>query len=114
MYSPNKYYYNYELLIGYYIFNSFLITKDIFSVFREDETTYIINIQKAIADIQSNIILSEEVKKLEFTTLAKRAYVYSINNKIEDAIKDYNRALELRPGDIKIKENLAKLKAVER
>ena len=49
MYSPNKYYYNYELLIGYYIFNSFLITKDIFSVFREDETTYIINIQKAIS-----------------------------------------------------------------
>ena len=74
----------------------------------------ILSKQKAIADIQSNIILSDEVKKLEFTTLAKRAYVYSINNKIEDAIKDYNRALELRPGDIKIKENLAKLKAIER
>ena len=74
----------------------------------------ILSKQKAIADIQSNIILSDEVKKLEFSTLAKRAYVYSINNKIEDAIKDYNRALELRPGDIKIKENLAKLKAVEK
>ena len=74
----------------------------------------ILSKQKAIADIQSNIILSDEVKKLEFATLAKRAYVYSINNKIEDAIKDYNRALELRPGDIKIKENLAKLKAIER
>ena len=74
----------------------------------------ILSKQKAIADLQSNIILSDEVKKLEFATLAKRAYVYSINNKIEDAIKDYNRALELRPGDIKIKENLAKLKAVEK
>ena len=74
----------------------------------------ILSKQKAIADIQSNIILSDEVKKLEFTTLAKRAYVYSINNKIEEAIKDYNRALELRPGDIKIKENLAKLKALEK
>ena len=74
----------------------------------------ILSKQKAIADLQSNIILSDEVKKLEFTTLAKRAYVYSINNKIEDAIKDYNRALELRPGDIKIKENLAKIKAIER
>ena len=74
----------------------------------------ILSKQKAIADLQSNIILSDEVKKLEFTTLVKRAYVYSINNKIEDAIKDYNRALELRPGDIKIKENLAKLKAIER
>ena len=74
----------------------------------------ILSKQKAIADIQSNIILGEEVKKLEFATLAKRAYVYSINNKFEDAIKDYNRALELKPGDIKIKENLAKLKAVEK
>ena len=74
----------------------------------------ILSKQKAIADIQSNIILGEEVKKLEFATLAKRAFVYSINNKIEDAIKDYNRALELRPGDIKIKENLAKLKALEK
>lgn len=74
----------------------------------------ILSKQKAIADIQSNIILGDEVKKLEFTTLAKRAFVYSINNKIEEAIKDYNRALELRPGDIKIKENLAKLKALEK
>ena len=74
----------------------------------------ILSKQKAIADIQSNIILGEEVKKLEFATLAKRAFVYSINNKIEDAIKDYNMALELRPGDIKIKENLAKLKALEK
>ena len=70
--------------------------------------------QKAIADIQSNIILSEEVKHLEFLTLTKRGYVYSINNKIEEAIKDYTRALELKPGDIKIKENLAKLKALEK
>ena len=74
----------------------------------------ILSKQKAIADIQSNIILGEEVKKLEFATLAKRAFVYTINNKIEDAIKDYNRALELKPGDIKIKENLAKLKALEK
>ena len=74
----------------------------------------ILSKQKAIADIQSNIILSEEVKKLEFSTLAKRGYVYSINNKYEEAIKDYTRALELRPGDIKIKENLAKLKALEK
>ena len=74
----------------------------------------ILSKQKAIADIQSNIILSEEVKKLEFSTLAKRAYVYSINNNYEEAIKDYTRALELRPGDIKIKENLAKIKALEK
>ena len=74
----------------------------------------ILSKQKAIADIQSNIILSEEVKKLEFSTLAKRAYVYSINNKYEEAIKDYTRALELRPGDIKMKENLAKIKALEK
>ena len=58
--------------------------------------------------------MRELVKKLEFATLAKRAYVFSINNRIEEAIKDYNRALELKPGDIKIKENLAKLKALEK
>ena len=74
----------------------------------------ILSKQKAIADIQSNIILSEEVKDLEFKTLVKRAYVYTLNNKYEEAIKDYNRALELKPGDIKIKENLAKLKALEK
>jgi stress-induced-phosphoprotein 1 len=74
----------------------------------------ILSKQKAIADLQSNFILSDEVKILEFSTLAKRAYVYSINNKIEDAIKDYSRALELKPEDIKIKENLAKLKALEK
>jgi tetratricopeptide (TPR) repeat protein len=74
----------------------------------------ILSKQKAIADIQSNIILAEEVKNLEFVTLCKRAFIYSQNNKYEEAIKDYNRALELKPGDIKIKENLAKLKALER
>ena len=74
----------------------------------------ILSKQKAIADIQSNIILAEEVKNLEFHTLCTRAFIYSQNNKYEEAIKDYNRALELKPGDIKIKENLAKLKALER
>ena len=48
MYSINSSYYNYELLVGYYIFNSFLITKDAFSVFRDDEKKYISIIQKTI------------------------------------------------------------------
>ena len=74
----------------------------------------ILSKQKAMVDIQSNIILAEEVKNLEFVTVCKRAFIYSQNNKYEEAIKDYNRALELKPGDIKIKENLAKLKALER
>ena len=70
----------------------------------------ILSKQKAIADIQSNIVLSNEVKKLQFLTYVKRAYVYSINNKIDDAIKDYENALLLKPEDIKIKENIQKLK----
>jgi tetratricopeptide (TPR) repeat protein len=70
----------------------------------------ILSKQKAIADIQSNIVLSNEVKKLQFLTYVKRAYVYSINNKIEDAIKDYENALLIKPEDIKIKENIQKLK----
>ena len=70
----------------------------------------ILSKQKAIADIQSNIVLSNEVKKLQFLTYVKRAFVYSINNKIDDAIKDYENALLLKPEDIKIKENIQKLK----
>ena len=49
MYSRFNYYYNYELLVGYYIFNSFLITKDAFSVFRDDEKNYIFNVHKALS-----------------------------------------------------------------
>ena len=48
MYSIYNYYYNYELLVGYYFFNSFLITKDAFTVFRNDERNYIFNIHKVI------------------------------------------------------------------
>ena len=36
-YSINNYFCNYEILVGYYIFNSFLLTNDIFDIFREDE-----------------------------------------------------------------------------
>ena len=56
-YSIKNYYYNYEILVGYYIFNSFLITRDIFAVFREDEKKYITNIQKAISIIYIFFVL---------------------------------------------------------
>ena len=56
-YSIDNYYYNYEMLVGYYIFNSFLITKDIFDIFANDEIKYIINIQKAITIIYSLFIV---------------------------------------------------------
>ena len=72
----------------------------------------ILSKQKAIADIQSNILLRNEVNQLEFLTYVKRAYVYTINNRIDDAIKDYTNALIIKPGDIKIKENIEKLKAI--
>ena len=48
LYSINNFYYNYELLVSYYLFNSFLITKEIFDVFRNDEINYIIRIQQAV------------------------------------------------------------------
>ena len=51
IYSKDSYYYNYEILVGYYIYNSFLITKDAFAVFREDEKAYIISIHKLVAFI---------------------------------------------------------------
>ncbi|MCQ2815627.1 MAG: tetratricopeptide repeat protein [archaeon] len=70
----------------------------------------ILSKQKAIADIQSNLVLKEEVNKLEFLTYVKRAYVYTINHKIKDAMKDYEDALKINPSDSKIRENLEKLK----
>ena len=72
----------------------------------------ILSKQKAIADLQSNVIMAQQVKDLEFLTLVKRAYVYQINNKIDEAINDYNKALVIKPNDVKIKENLAKLKTL--
>ena len=56
-YSINNYYYNYEILVGYYIFNSFLITKDIFDIFAEDEMKYISNIQTAITVVYALFIV---------------------------------------------------------
>ena len=56
-YSINNYYYNYEILVGYYIFNSFLITKDIFDIFAEDEIKYISIIQTAITCVYALFIV---------------------------------------------------------
>ena len=36
-YSINNNFYNYEILVCYYIFNSYILTNDIFEIFREDE-----------------------------------------------------------------------------
>ena len=69
----------------------------------------ILSKQKAIADIQSNIIMKNDLLQLEFLTFVKRAFVYTSNGKIEDAIKDYENALKIKNDD-KIKENLEKLK----
>ena len=51
MFSIYGYYYNFELLVGYYFFNSFLITREAFTVFREDERNYAFNIHKTITII---------------------------------------------------------------
>ena len=70
----------------------------------------ILSKQKAIADIQSNIILKDELLNLEFLTYVKRAFVYSISNQIDNAINDYNNALKIKPNDMAVKVNLQKLK----
>ena len=57
IYSKDSYYYNYEILVGYYIYNSFLITKDAFAVFREDEKAYIISMQKIVTLVFFFIVL---------------------------------------------------------
>ena len=57
MYSINNYYYNFEIVVGYYFFNSFLITRDAFTVFRNDERNYIFNIHETITIIYIVFVL---------------------------------------------------------
>lgn len=78
-----------------------------------EKVLMILSKQKAIADIQSNIIMKNELLNLEFLTYVKRAFVYSTNGRVEDAIKDYESALKIKPDDAKIKDNLAKLKIIK-
>lgn len=67
--------------------------------------------QKNIAIINSNYELIDKIKQLEFLTLVKRAFVHTQQKKVFEAIQDYNSALEIKPEDKKIKENLNLLKA---
>ena len=78
-----------------------------------EKVLMILSKQKAIADIQSNIIMKNDLLNLEFLTYVKRAFVYSTNGRVEDAIKDYESALKIKPDDSKIKDNLAKLKIIK-
>lgn len=80
----------------------------------QQECTRILSIlakQKNIAIINSNFEILEKIKQLEFLTYVKRAFVYTQQKKVFEAIQDYNSALEIKPDDKKIKENLNLLKA---
>ena len=57
--------------------------------------------------------MKNDLLNLEFLTYVKRAFVYSTNGRVEDAIKDYESALKIKPDDSKIKDNLAKLKIIK-
>jgi tetratricopeptide (TPR) repeat protein len=70
----------------------------------------ILSKQKNIALINSNIILMDNIKNLEFITYVKRAYSYNSIGKANEAIQDYTKALEIKPGDRKIIDNLNLLK----
>lgn len=67
--------------------------------------------QKNVAIINSNYELIEKIKNLEFLTYVKKAFVNTQLKKIYEAIQDYNRALEIKPEDKKIIDNLNILKA---
>ena len=71
-YSIDNYYYKYEILVGYYVFNSFLITRDAFNVFREDEKKYITSIQQAITIIYILFVL--------FITVLCCFFIYQYKN----------------------------------
>ena len=57
IYSVNNSYYNYEILVGHYLYESFLITIDIFNVFRENEKDNIFNLQKIIIIVYAIFIV---------------------------------------------------------
>jgi len=67
--------------------------------------------QKNIAIINSNLDQIEKIKQLEFLTYVKKAFVNTQLKNIYDAIQDYNKALEIKPEDKKIMDNLNILKA---
>ncbi len=80
----------------------------------QQECTRILSIltkQKNIAIINSNLEMLEKIKQLEFLSYVKRAFVFTQQKKVFEAIQDYNSALEIKPDEKKIKENLNLLKA---
>lgn len=67
--------------------------------------------QKNIAIINSNYDQIEKIKQLEFLTYVKKAFVNTQLKNIYEAIQDYNKALEIKPDDKKISDNLNILKS---
>jgi tetratricopeptide (TPR) repeat protein len=79
-----------------------------------EEFTRILSVlgkQKNIAIINSNLEQIEKLKQLEFLTYVKRAFVNTQIKNIYEAIQDYNKALEIKPDDKKIMDNLNILKS---
>lgn len=71
----------------------------------------ILHKQKNIAIINTNLELLEKIRQLEFLAYVKRAFVFTQLRQIYEAIQDYNSALEIKPEDKKIKENMNLLRA---
>lgn len=65
--------------------------------------------QRNIAIINSNLSLQKTLKDLEFHILTKRAFALSKSSRIEEARQDYKSALEINPNDSNVKKNLASL-----
>ena len=70
----------------------------------------ILSKQINIALINSNIVLMDNIKNLQFLTYVKRAYSYNSIGMTSEAIQDYSKALEIKPGDRKILDNINLLK----
>jgi dyslexia susceptibility 1 candidate gene 1 protein len=68
-----------------------------------------LNKQKNISTINSNLNLLKILRDLEFHILVKRAFGFSKSGKIEEARSDYLSALEINPNDSNVKKNLAAL-----
>lgn len=79
----------------------------------ESEATRIltlINKQKRVASSKGELDLLAKLNEIEVLLYVRKGYALSKMNRIMESLEEYQKALELRPNDEKIKNNIMELK----
>ncbi len=88
------------------------IGMDQFSVV-ESEATRILTLlikQKRLASAKGDLELLQKLKDIEVILYVRKGFALSKMNRILESLEEYQKALELRPNDEKIKNNIIELK----